>query len=67
MIYKEYTPEKIDGRTAPKAPNGQFKTKCSNCGNPMYTFATDKLGSIPSVFCSRACESNKKYDKKWKI
>ncbi len=64
MIYKDYTPEKIDGRTM-KPSNGQFKTKCANCGNPMYTYAKDRLGTLPTVYCSKSCEANKKYDRRW--
>jgi len=67
MIYKDYTPEKIDGRTVPKPSNGQFRTKCANCGNPMFSYAKDKLGTLPTVYCSTACEVNKKYDRKWKV
>lgn len=67
MNYKDFTPEKIDGRTTIKPSNGQFKTKCGNCGNPMYTYAQDKLGTLPIVYCSTACEANKKYDRKWKV
>lgn len=67
MIYKDYTPEKIDGRTVTKPPNGMFKSKCANCGNPGFVYAKDKLGTLPTYYCSNACEANKKYDKKWKI
>lgn len=67
MNFTDFKPEKIDGRTIPKPLNGQFKTKCANCGNPMFVYAKDKLGTLPTVYCSRACEANKKYDRKWKI
>jgi hypothetical protein len=66
MNYRDYLPEKIDRRTAMKPMNGQYSTKCANCGNPMYAYAKDKLGTLPTVFCSRACETNSKYDRKWK-
>ena len=66
-MYKDYIPEKIDGRTVSKPANGQFKTKCANCGNPMFAYAKDKLGTLPIVYCSTACETNKKYDKKFDV
>lgn len=65
-MYKDYVPEKIDGRTAMNPSNGMFKTKCANCGNPMYSYAKDKLGTLPVVYCSNACKVNSKYDNKWK-
>ena len=67
MNFTDFKPAKIDSRTVPKDPSGMFKTKCNNCGNPMYTYAQDKLGTLPTVYCSKACEANKKYDRKWKV
>lgn len=66
-MYKDYVPQKIDGRTVPRSPQGMFKTKCNNCGNPMYAYAKDKLGTLPVVYCSTACEANKKHDKKFDV
>lgn len=66
MEYKEYFPEKIDGSKSLKPQNGMFKTKCSNCGNPMYTYAKDKLGTLPTVYCSEACKANARYPNRFK-
>lgn len=43
-----------------------FKTKCKHCGKEMFTYAKDKMGTLPDVYCSKACKSNDKYDKRFK-
>ena len=65
MNFKDYTPPKIDGRTVAEPSNGMYKTKCANCGNPMYTYAKDKLGTLPVVYCSIACQKNAKYPSRY--
>lgn len=42
-----------------------FKTKCAHCGKEMFTYAKNKAGTLPTVFCSKACEANKKYQTRW--
>ena len=44
---------------------GMFETVCGYCGKPMKTFARNKRGELPIVYCSKACEGNAKYEKKF--
>ena len=45
--------------------NGMFKNKCAYCGKEVFSYAKDKLGTLPTVFCpGKACETNYKYDKR---
>ena len=54
---------------------GMYKVKCANpkCirgenGEPkeLYAYATDRLGTIPPQYCSRFCEKEANYDKRFK-
>jgi hypothetical protein len=45
---------------------GMYKTQCSGCGKDMYTYAKDKLGTIPKVYCSKVCEGKDKYNRRFK-
>lgn len=42
-----------------------YKTKCAKCGKEMFTYAKDKLGNLPIVFCSTACEANARNEKRF--
>lgn len=37
-----------------------YKTECSYCGKPMYTYAKNRLGELPVVFCSKKCRGDYK-------
>jgi hypothetical protein len=36
---------------------GMYETACAICGKTLYTYATDRRGSIPEVTCSLICKS----------
>lgn len=42
-----------------------FKTNCSYCGKPMYSFAKNLRGELPRVYCSKVCEANAKNEKRF--
>jgi hypothetical protein len=42
-----------------------YKNKCAVCGKEMMSYAKDKRGTLPIVYCSKACETNAKYDKRF--
>jgi hypothetical protein len=42
-----------------------FSNKCAGCGLRIMTTATDKLGTLPVVFCDRACETSYRESKKF--
>ena len=44
-----------------------YETYCSQCGKPMKTFAKNKRGELPTVYCSKHCEANAKYDRRFEI
>ena len=44
-----------------------FDAYCAYCGNPMKTFALNKRGDLPTVYCSKACEQNAKYERRFKV
>lgn len=44
-----------------------FKTKCAECGKEMYTYAKDRLGTLPVVYCSKICKANAQYKKRFKV
>ncbi len=46
--------------------DNMFKTECEVCGKEMYTYAKNKQRELPKVYCSRMCESQAKYDKRFK-
>lgn len=46
---------------------GMFKTACGYCGREMMTFAKNKRGELPIVYCSKHCEVNAKYEKRFKV
>jgi hypothetical protein len=43
-----------------------YKTNCGYCGKKMYTYAKNKRGELPIVYCSVQCEQNAKYEKRFK-
>jgi hypothetical protein len=45
--------------------DGMFDTTCGYCGKPMKTYAKDKMGTLPVVYCSRPCEQNAKEKKRY--
>lgn len=47
--------------------SNMFKTKCAECGKEMYTYAVDRQGTLPKVYCSKACKSNAQYKKRFKV
>lgn len=42
-----------------------FKIKCARCGKEMFTYAKSKTGELKMAYCSKACESNDKYEKRF--
>jgi hypothetical protein len=44
-----------------------YKTKCSNpkCEKEVYTYATSRTGKLQASYCSKVCEANTKYDKRF--
>ena len=43
-----------------------FKKKCDYCHEKdVFVYGKDKTGALPLTYCSKACESNAKYDKKF--
>lgn len=44
-----------------------FDTNCGYCGKPMKTYAKNKRGDLPVVYCSLHCEKNANYDKRFKV
>lgn len=42
-----------------------YQTACSYCGKKMWTHAEDKLGTLPVVYCSPACEAAVKYERRF--
>ena len=45
-----------------------FQVKCARpgCENKMYTYAKDMSGNLPVVFCSKRCEGEAAYAKRFK-
>lgn len=43
-----------------------FKTNCAVCGKEMFTYAKDKMGTLPKVYCGKVCQANAKYEKRFK-
>lgn len=35
-----------------------FENNCSGCGRSVPTYAYDRSGNVPRVFCSSPCETN---------
>ena len=48
--------------------SGMYQVKCGRkgCENKMYTYAKDKMGNLPTVYCSKRCEGEVAYEKKFK-
>lgn len=44
-----------------------YKTQCATCGKEMFTYAINKRGDLPKVYCSRKCEANAKYEKRFDV
>lgn len=42
-----------------------YKNKCGWCGDQIDSFATDRRGTLPLVFCSSPCETSYKQDKRF--
>ncbi len=45
--------------------DGMFDAYCAYCGKPGKVFAKNKLGELPTYYCSSVCEGNAKYEKKF--
>lgn len=45
-----------------------FQVKCARkgCENKMYTYAKDMSGNLPKVYCSKRCEGEDNYGKRFK-
>jgi hypothetical protein len=45
-----------------------FETKCGrkNCENKMYVYGQDRQGNLPTVYCSKRCEGEVAYERKFK-
>lgn len=44
---------------------GKFENKCVKCGKILYTYAIDRQGTLPKVYCGKVCEANAKYEKRF--
>ena len=45
---------------------GLFETTCGcGCGEKVYTYAKDKLGTLPKVYVDKTHEGNDKYKRKF--
>jgi hypothetical protein len=43
-----------------------YKKLCDYCHKKeMMVYAKDKQGTLPKAYCSKACETNAKYDKRF--
>lgn len=43
-----------------------FKKKCDYCHDKeVYVYAKSKDGTLPRAFCSKSCEINSRYDKRF--
>ena len=45
--------------------NLMFKTNCAYCGKQMFAYAKNKQGELPKVYCSKVCEGQVNYEKKF--
>lgn len=46
--------------------NGMYKTTCGcGCGAELFTYAKDKLGTLPKVYVDKTHEGNDKYKKRF--
>lgn len=45
-----------------------FPTKCARrgCDKKMYVYGKDKVGNVPTVYCSKRCEGEDAYEKRFK-
>lgn len=45
-----------------------YQTKCARrgCENKMYVYGKDKQGNLPTVYCSKRCEGEAAYERKFK-
>ena len=48
--------------------DGMYKTKCgrTGCEKVMYTYAIDRQGTLPTVYCSDRCRGEVSYEKRFK-
>lgn len=47
---------------------GMFKTTCAcGCGKTVYTYAKDKMGTLPRVYVDKTHEGNDKYKKRMDV
>jgi len=46
--------------------SGMYTTKCAGCGKILFTFAQNKRGDLPKVYCSKICESAANYKERFK-
>lgn len=44
-----------------------YKTKCANpkCNKEVYAYAVSRTGKLQTAYCSKQCEANSKYDKRF--
>ena len=54
-----------DNGGAKKVTNLMFKTNCAYCGKQMFAYAKNKQGELPKVYCSKVCEGQVNYEKKF--
>jgi len=45
--------------------NGMYETFCACCGKIMYTLAINRRGDLPEVHCSKKCEKEIEYEKRF--
>ena len=43
-----------------------YNTNCGYCGKAMKAYAKNRRGDLPTVYCSTPCETNAKYEKRFK-
>jgi hypothetical protein len=45
---------------------GMFKRKCDYCHEKdVWVFGKDKLGTFPKAYCTKKCETNAKYERRF--
>ena len=42
-----------------------YETFCACCGKIMYTLAINRRGDLPEVHCSKKCEKEIEYEKRF--
>lgn len=45
-----------------------YETLCArrDCGKKMYVYGKDRMGNLPTVYCSKRCEGEVAYERRFK-